>query len=109
MVATELGLEGPPPMAAFNNHTLPSAAEPPYTKLVDSRWIELVLSKVSDVDALHEKKKKLAGRRNPSNPAADAEPPKPTPKKGAKGGGKGEKGGGKTAAGSDLLQPRANN
>ena len=101
VVATELGLEDPPPMAAFNNHTLPSEAEPPYTKLVDARWIELVLSKLSDVDALHEKKKKLAGRRNLPAPSGDADPPKPTPKKGGKGGGKGDKGGGKAAAGSD--------
>ena len=67
-----------------------------------------MLSKLSDVDALHEKKKKLAGRRNLTNPTADADPPKPTPKKGAKGGGKGDKGGGKAAAGSDRA-PAAEN
>ena len=92
LVAGELMLEDPPPMAAFNSHVLPTESEPPYTRLVDSRWLELVLAKLSDIDNLHEKKKKLNVRRGlvlTENP----DPPK-NPKKGNKGGGKGDKQGG---------------
>ena len=95
VVAGEIALEDPPPMAAFNTHTLPSEAEPPYTKLIDARWLELFLSKLSDVDNLNEKKKKLSARRAPLLIEAD---PKPSPKKSGKGG-KSEKGGGKGSGG----------
>ncbi len=94
VVAGEVALEDPPPMASFNNHTLPTEAEPPYTKLIDARWLELFLSKLSDVDSLNEKKKKLSARRTPPLIEAD---PKPSPKKGK--GGKSEKGGGKGSGG----------
>ena len=90
VVAGEIGLEDPPPMASFNSHTLPSEAEPPYTKLIDGRWMELILSKLSDVDSLKEKKKKLAGRRATTTTTSETELPKPNPKR--KGGGKGDKG-----------------
>jgi len=104
VVAGEIGLEDPPPMASFNSHTLPSEAEPPYTKLIDGRWMELILSKLSDVDSLNEKKKKLAGRRATTTTTSETELPKPNPKR--KGGGKGDKG--KSAAGGDKA-PAAEN
>ena len=92
LVASELLLEDPPPMGAFNAHVLPTESEPPYTRLIDSRWLELVLAKLSDIDSLNEKKKKLNFRKALNN-AENAEIPKAPPKKGGKGGGKGEKAG----------------
>lgn len=89
LVAGELALEDAPPMASFLAHTLPSEAEPPYTKLIDGRWMELILSKLSDINSLAEKKRKLAGRRTPAAAAASEADPKPHPKR--KGGGKGDK------------------
>ena len=95
IVASEIGLEDPPPMAAFNNHTLPLDAEPPHTKLIDGRWLELIMAKLADVDNLNEKKKKLGNRRPPPPTSeADAASAKAAAaKKGAKG--KGDKGSGK--------------
>ena len=63
VIASEIGLEDPPPMGAFYAHTLPTEAEPPYTKLIDPRWLELIMAKISDVDNLLEKKKRLGARR----------------------------------------------
>ncbi len=63
VIASEIGLEDPPPMGAFYAHTLPTEAEPPYTKLIDPRWLELIMAKISDVDNLLEKKKRLGAPR----------------------------------------------
>lgn len=92
-VASELALEEPPPFASFQQHLLPQETEQPFTKLVDGRRLDLILSKLQDMDTLNERKKKLSGRR--ALPAPEV-PPKADPKK--KGGkdGKGkEKGKGK--------------
>ena len=100
VIASELGLEDPPPMAAFNNHTLPSEAEPPYSKLIDPRWLELVMAKLSDVDNFNEKKKKLGARRQ-LPPAGDAEVPVRVKGKGKGKGEKGDKGASKAAGAND--------
>lgn len=83
MVAAELSLEEGPPMASFNGHTLPTEAEPPFSKLVDPRWMDLVLHRLASYDTLNEKKKKLTYRKPPGlTSEADALPkPKPGPKK----------------------------
>ena len=96
IVAGEVSLEDPPPLAAFNNHTLPTEAEAPYTKLIDARWLELFLSKLNDVDLMNEKKKKLNSKRN--IPPVTEVDPKAAPKKQGKGS-KSEKGGGKGSGG----------
>lgn len=87
-------------MAAFNNHTLPSEAEPPYSKLIDPRWLELVMAKLSDVDNFNEKKKKLGARRQ-LPPAGDAEVPVRVKGKGKGKGEKGDKGASKAAGAND--------
>lgn len=96
IVAGEVSLEDPPPLAAFNNHTLPTEAEAPYTKLIDARWLELFLSKLNDVDLMNEKKKKLNSKRN--IPPVTEVDPKAAPKRQGKGS-KSEKGGGKGSGG----------
>ena len=104
VVASEIALEDPPPMAAFNSHTLPSEAEPPHTKLIDGRWLELFMAKLADVDSLNEKKKKLGSRRLPTPITTEGDPPPvkvPGPKKNPKG--KGDKGAGK---GADKAPPQ---
>ena len=72
-------------MAAFNTHTLPSEAEPPHTKLIDSRWLELIMAKLADVDNLNEKKKKLGGRKPLPTSDVEAAAAKAAAKKGQKG------------------------
>ena len=87
VVASELGLEDAPPFASFDQHRLPSEAEPPYSKLIDPRWMELVLHRLNEFDQLTEKKKKLS-KKPGGNPGRDDDP---TNLKG-KGGKKGKKG-----------------
>ncbi|CAE6965207.1 unnamed protein product [Symbiodinium sp. CCMP2592] len=43
-VASEVLLEDPPPFPSFTSHTLPTGAEVPFTKLIDSRWIEIFVA-----------------------------------------------------------------
>ncbi len=84
VVASELALEDAPPMAAFNNHPLPSEAEPPYTKLIDPRWMELVLHRLNEYDQLTEKKKKLSRRPGPPTREEELKDGKGKGKKGKK-------------------------
>lgn len=85
VVSGELALEDPPPMAAFSSHTLPTEAEPQHSKLIDARWMELVLHRLNEIDQLTEKKRKLS--KKPADPKGDP-----------KGKGKGKKGDGKSAS-----------
>ncbi len=102
IVASEIALEDPPPMAAFNNHTLPSEAESSCTKLIDQRWMELFMAKLADVDNLNDRKKKLGARKIPGAPGLETDPaPKAAPKKK----GKGDKGAGKAGGGADRSSP----
>ena len=104
IIAGEIGLEEPPPMGAFYAHTLPTEAEPPHTRLIDPRWLELIMAKISDVDNLLEKKKRLGARRNNPGSNPEADPPVRPGAKGKGKGEKGEKGKAKTAAAADRGQ-----
>ena len=83
-VAAELSLEDSPPFSSFATHALPTQTEAPHTKLVDGRWMDLILHRLSSYDLLTEKKKKLGAKKFPPTPGAEEE---------AKGGGKSKKGG----------------
>lgn len=88
LIAGEMSLEDAPPMGSFASHTLPTDAEPPYSKLIDGRWFDLFLQKLSDYDQLQERKRRLASRKtNPAAPNAEAIA-KAEPKKKGKGKGK---------------------
>lgn len=111
IVAGEISLEEPPPMASFSAHLLPSDAEAPHTRLVDGRWIDLFLQKLADYDQLQDKKRKLNVRRTgkggdaSAGDAAASSSGAPLPKKGAKQKGKGNKdrgGGGSTEPAPDT-------
>ena len=78
-VAAELSLEDSPPFSSFATHTLPTETEAPHTKLVDGRWMDLILHRLSSYDLLTEKKKKLGAKKFLPPPGAEEE---------AKGGGK---------------------
>ena len=97
LVAGELMLEEAPPLASFAQHSLPMAHEAPYTRLVDGRWLDLVVQKLADYDTLSEKKKRLGGQLlKPPGLDPAAESPAPKPKAKVKGKGK-EKGSGGAA------------
>ena len=87
LIASEMMLEDGPPMAAFNNHTLPQDHEAPFTRLVDGRWVDLFVAKLRDFEELAEKKQKLSSKKPPTPP-----PGVPPPKAQPKGKGKGQKG-----------------
>ena len=87
LIASEMMLEDGPPMAAFNNHTLPQDHEAPFTRLVDGRWVDLFVAKLRGFEELAEKKRKLSSKKPPTPP-----PGVPPPKAQPKGKGKGQKG-----------------
>ena len=102
ILAGEMALEEPPPLAQFAAHSLPQENEAPYTRLVDGRWVDLFLQKLNDYDSLAEKKRKLTSKRSqPSNPPAEPKPAaKGEPKKKGKGKGK-QQGSGDGGAAAD--------
>lgn len=85
-VASAMSLEDPPPFSVFATHQLPTEVEAPVTKLIDSRWMDLFLHHLNQIDQLIEKKKKLSRRPGP-DPVSTTE--SPSPKRKGKGGGKG--------------------
>ena len=91
LLAGELSLEPPPPYASFVSHQPPEPWESPHTRLVDSRWFDLLMSKLKSLADFQEKKLKLNPTRGKSSeepaPKAD-QPKKPAPKQNGKGGGK---------------------
>ena len=99
IVAQEILLEECPPFGAFNLHQLPTETEPPHTRLIDGRWIDLFVQKISDYDSLAEKKKKLGRGRGLPLP----DPPIQDPKGRGKGRGKGKGGGGSAEGQSDPV------
>lgn len=90
VVAAEMSLEDGPPTSSFQNHALPSETELPFTKLVDGRWMDIFLSRLSDIDSLNEKKKKLSYKKTSGSAADNAAADKPAAKAKSKGKGKGK-------------------
>ena len=87
LLAAELALEPAPPAHSFQNHVPPESWEIPHSKLIDPRWIELMLAKLKDWADYQEKKQKLNSPA-PNPRPKEVGPAKPEPKKNAKGGGK---------------------
>ena len=83
LIASELALEPAPPYSSFSSHVPPSSWETPHTKLIDSRFFDLVVSKLKDLADFQDKKHRLGGGGGAKKTEGD-------PKKGA---GKGKKGG----------------
>lgn len=96
-VAASMSLEDPPPYAVFATHTLPQESESQVSKLVDTRWGDLFLHHLNEIDQLTEKKRKLAFKKLP-DPPTDHNLPSPKRK------GKGpSKGSGSVSPGKDGL------
>ena len=88
LLAAEMSLEPAPPFTAFAKHRPPEASEDQKTKIMDSRWISLLMHRIREREAYTEAKKKLggAGWRPPGG--GDNEAPQ-----GGKGAGSKKKGG----------------
>ena len=63
-LASELALEPGPPLSALAGHTPPSVGdgESPFSKLLDARWSEVMLSHIKDAEDYVQKRRNL-GRR----------------------------------------------
>ena len=91
----EILLEPPAPFAAFAAKKLPDPWEQATSRLLDDRWLDVLMWRIKDRDAYLEAKKRLSGKG--AVQVLKQEVPKgggkdQAPKKGAKGskGGKGE-------------------
>ena len=96
-LAQEMLLENAPPYHSFANKRNPDPTEQPSTRLVEERFLEVMLWRLKDKDHYLESRKRLMqnNRMRLGNFDKDKEKEDP-PKKGGKGGakkGKGEKGG----------------
>ena len=106
ILASELAMESPPPLSSFQLHQPPNTWELPHSKLVDPRWMDLVVAKVKDLADYHEKRQKLSSYPKPKTeeqqPAA-----KPKPKAKQKGMGKGKQSGTEDSATKESKEPAA--
>ena len=84
-LAQEMTLEIPPPYHSFVNKRNPDPTEQPSTRLVEERFLEIMLWRLRDKDNYLESRKRLMLNNKQRLGHADKEE---TDKKGAKGGGK---------------------
>ena len=91
MLSQEVLLEQPPPFASFQGTKPVDVAEQPATKLLDERFVEVVLWRLKERDSYLESRRRLViPGKKPEPPIENPKgPPKPTPKVKAKGKGKG--------------------
>ena len=94
LLSNVMMLEPAAPSSSFAGHHPPGPQDLQHTALIDSRWIELFLGHVKEMDSYQEAKKRLS--RDTKREQPDPRPAaKEKAKAKAKGGAKGGKGGGK--------------
>lgn len=105
LLSNVMMLEPAAPFSSFAGHHPPGPQDLQHTALIDSRWIELFLSHVKEMDSYQEAKKRLS--RDTKREQPDPRPAaKEKAKAKAKGGAKGAKGGGKK---EDAVEADAGN
>ena len=62
-LAGEISLESHPPYSAFGNHAVPDPSESHHTRLIDSRWVDLFMSRLRSLADFQEKKSRLGPQR----------------------------------------------
>lgn len=65
LMSTVALLEPVPPYQQFATHTAPSPAEAQHSALYDSRWAEIFLTHLKEVDSFVDAKKKLSNKGAP--------------------------------------------
>ena len=86
-LASELSLEQGPPLASLSSHALPTIAdrESPYSRLLDPRWCEVMLSHLRDAEDYVSKRRSLGKKTGGDEPAGGGDgQPKSRPKAKAK-------------------------
>lgn len=86
LLAQEFAMEPPPPIAAFQQHTVPDPMELAATRLMNVSWVEAYTDRLKQVDNYMEMRRKLNGKSkgNQAPPGGDAKTSK------GKGDGKGK-------------------
>lgn len=81
-LAQEFLLELPPPYGSFSNRRPVDPAEHQSTRLVDDRFLEVMMWRLRDRDQFHESKKRLSfPQAKPKGaPGGEGGPPRPNPK-----------------------------
>ena len=105
LLAQQVLLEGPPPYHSFSSHQAPSVHERHHTALLDTRWLDLFLHHIRELDSYQEAKRRLggrAGRGDDKDKEVEKFPKNPKPK--AKGSPKGK---GKSASSSAAEEKEA--
>ena len=100
LLASEVMMELPPPYSSFLSHQPPEQWELQHSRLLDPRWVELMMGKLKDLSDFQEKRIKLTTTRRTEDPAA---PKVEKPGKGAKG--QKGKGNGKGKEAADSTAP----
>ena len=88
LLAAEVSLEAPPPYSSFTSHQAPDAWDVPHSKLLDSRWVELMMHRLKDLSEYQERRLKLSGTRRQEENVEKDPKPKAAPKIKGKGKGK---------------------
>ena len=70
LLAAEVQLERPPPYAAFVGHQPPDQWELQQSRLLDPRWVELMMGKLRDLADFQEKRVRLTSAKRYEDPAA---------------------------------------
>lgn len=83
-------LESPPPYHSFASHSTPSPQELQHFALFDTRWVELFLSHVKELDSYQETRRKLSKQAPRVEVESSSPSPKAKPKPKPKGAGKGK-------------------
>ena len=102
LLAAEVSLEPPPPMSSFHGHTVPEPGEVPHSRLLDPRWVDLMMSRLRDLSDYQERRIKLVNGKK----TEEIDKPAPTGKP-DKGKGKGKKGDTARADKSESSTPQA--
>lgn len=86
LLAQEFSMEPPPPISAFQAHSVPDPMELSATRLMNQAWVEAYADRLKQVDSYMEMRRKLNVKNKPSpgQPSQDQKPSK------GKGDGKGK-------------------
>ena len=72
-LAEPILLEEPAPLSSFHGRQMPTGSEQPFTRLLDSRSIELLVYQVREVDEYLERRRRLGSRRTATTTTQEAD------------------------------------
>ena len=89
LLAQEMHLEPSPPIASFAKHRAPDAGEEHRTKIMDTRWVSVLMHRLKERESYLDARRKLSAPRGPAGPHGEGEKGD-KPQRPAKGGGRGD-------------------